>query len=126
MPAELGDPAVVELPAIADDSTQNWLKGDGAAAVTMVSSAEALLAGGAEACDETIDALDSAGTPEALLAAAASTPDQPTQEMLIGLHTTLSSTIRACDDPDAFETSSGELAWQTSLVSRRLEQIGVR
>lgn len=120
-----GDPAAVELPAVTDDAAKAWLSGDGAAAVAMLDASEALVAGGAEVCDQTAERLDVAGTPEELLAAAAGTPDGPTQELLVGLHTTLASALGSCANQAGFATAVGELSWQAALTRRRLDELGV-
>lgn len=121
-----GDPATIELPPIADDSTLTWLEGDGAAAVALVTATARLWAEGTSACEAVAEALDAIGTPEDIAGAAAETPDGPTQEIFLGLHTATGSALSACEDPVVFEAARAELGWQWALAERRLTEIGIR
>lgn len=120
----LGDPAIVEIPAPEGDS-KAWLTGEGAAAVEIVSAAQPLWERGSEACEPATVALDAIGTPEAVTAAAAGTPDGPTREILLGLEIAVETALRACGEPGSFEDARAELAWQWALADRRLDEVGV-
>lgn len=120
-----GDPATIEIPPVADASTLAWLEGEGTPAVALVTATERLWAEGSPACEEVAEALDALGTPEDIAGAAAETPDGPTQEILLGLHTATGTALSACQDPAAFETARAELGWQWALTDRRLTEIGI-
>lgn len=125
--AGFGNPRVVSIPPPTDAAAFEWLEGEGATAVEMLAFSEGLWASGAQACQEVAGALDGIGTPSELLAAAAGTPDAPTRDLLVGLHTAIESVFRACgDDAEVFEAVQAEFAWQWSLSDRRLTELGVR
>ena len=122
--AGLGDPMTISIPAPGGDA-KAWLEGDGAPAAELVETTQILWRSGAGECESVVVALDGLGTPDAVAAATAGTPDGPTQEILLGLQTATESALRACGDPGAFESARAELAWQWAIADRRLNEIGV-
>lgn len=123
--AGLGDPGDVDVPVPADDRTRVWLTGEGDAAAQMIPNTELLWAQGAGACAAVADALDEAGSPEDILAAAGGTPHEPTRELLVSLHTLIGSTLGSCADAGAFEEEVAVFAWQWAVTERHLREIGV-
>ena len=121
----LEDPAVIKVPPAGDGETVNWLNGEGAAAVGLVTASEDLWAEGEPACESTAEALEAVGTPEQILVAAAGTPDEPTREILVNLHRFTGDTLTACADAEAFEPAVAQLAWHWAIADQRLEQLGV-
>jgi hypothetical protein len=78
-------------------------------------------------CDSAAKALDLVGRPVDIQAAAGNTPDPPTRDVLLGLHTAIESMLRTCRaDVGAFKAAQAELAWQWSVTDRRLTELGVR
>lgn len=121
----LGDPVAVSVPAVTNDATKGWLAGDGHAAAAMVAAVKPLWIDGRPACTATANALDAVAAPWAIADAATRTPDRPTRDILLDLHTATASALRACSDEATFETARAELAWQWSLADKRLAAIGV-
>ncbi len=120
-----GDPDAVELPGPDDaNPVVAWLEGEGSPAVALVIDSERLWSEGMAACEAVAEELD-ANTPEEVVAAASSTPDEVTSEILVGLHTATGAALGACADAATFEIAVAELAWQWALADRRLDELGV-
>ena len=121
----LEEPGEIEVPGPEGTDARDWLEGEGSSAVLLVAITEELWVMGEEECADTVDALDGVGTPEELLAAAAGTPDAPTQEILVNLHQSTGATLAACGDKERFDDAVAELAWNWALADDRLEELGV-
>lgn len=121
----LADPTIIEVPPVDDAATREWLEGEGAPAVALVTATEGLWLAGEGACEETSQRLDEAGSPERLLAAAAGTPDAPTQEILVNLHRFTAEALAACSGESQFDAAAAMLAWHWVLGDRRLTDVGV-
>lgn len=119
------DPDAGEIPAADDDETKAWLEGEGSGAVGLVVESEVLWSTGIESCEATADSLESIGSPEELLAAAAGTPDGPTSDILVNLYSSTAQTLAECNDPAVFEDAVAEFAWHWAVADRRLDELGV-
>lgn len=121
----LGDPSDVIVPAPTGTDAQAWLNDGGAKAVQLVRVTDALWIKGLEACATTAKSLDEIGTPEDVLAAAAGTPDVPTQEILVNLQRSTGDTLSTCSDAGAFDEALPEFVWNWALARDRLKDLGV-
>ena len=117
-----GDPVGVEMPVADFSETVAWLTDEGASAVGLVTQTAQLWANGEPDCGAVAERLQQLGTPQEILLAAVETPDVPTSEVLVALHTSVLASLAACD-PGA--PSSAEHAWQWTVAYRRLVEIGV-
>jgi hypothetical protein len=121
----LPDPFSSSLPPVADGASQAWLSNGGGKAVGVLPVARALWVGGASECARLESDLNAIGDVEEFIMVAASTPDEPTGEMLINLRQVTAAAIRACTDPAAFEPLVAEVAWYWTVADRRLRELGV-
>lgn len=121
----LDDPASIDVPEPDSGEAAAWLDGDGAAAVRLVGAGSDLALGGVDACSAVASDLDAIGPPGDVLDAAIGTPDDPTRDILVNLHTILSQTLGDCADPEVFDAALPTLAWHVSMAAERLDQLGV-
>ncbi|HMS12397.1 MAG TPA: hypothetical protein PKD80_04800 [Microthrixaceae bacterium] len=123
--SDLGDPAVVEVPAPTSGDATQWLNGEGGTATQLVAISRDLWLRGAPACPDVAEELDALATPEEVLAAAAGTPDEPSRDVLVNLHRAVSQALAACADVGELDAMLPSLAWQWALADDRLDALGV-
>lgn len=119
------DPNAGEIPAAENEETRSWLDGEGSGAVGLVDQSEDLWLTGIDSCETVPEALETIGSPEELLAAAAGTPDGPTSDILVNLYSSTIQTLGTCSDAAAFEGAVAEFAWHWAVADRRLDELGV-
>lgn len=124
--AGVEDPTTIVAPP-ADDPTAaaDWYRGDGSAAVTLVTATEPLWRDGADACGDVAVALGDAATPEETLTATTDGPDDISNQILTGLHTLTVEAFAVCESPEEFDVAVTEFAWQWSVAAARLDELEV-
>ena len=121
------DPRTTPLPAVTElGATKQWLSGQGAVAVAFADATRPLTVSPPTTADEcarwTSDNLNSFGKPSDLVAALATSPDDPTGQIVLNHFDIVTRWLAACVQQTP-GPSSAELSASQTIVDRRLAEV---